>query len=185
MYLDMSSSAVSSCSIRRNTWTCKVNEGARASVNGVCQAESSEDWFSPARLSSWATVRSGVEATYAGAELERTGTPERGGWAPEGDAGSPPDALKKTHTHLFQLLECWELSLRWTCVCSVRGFTLYVWQVFLVLVNFAAVDGESQAFEQHGSLLQFSISVGKQAQRAALGDCNPGWRKAKVVQGHK
>lgn len=52
-------------------------------------------------------------------------------------------------------------------------FTLYVWQVFLVLVHFAAVDGESQAFEKHGSLLQFSISVGKQTQRAALGNCNP------------
>lgn len=58
-------------------------------------------------------------------------------------------------------------------------FTLYVWQVFLVLVHFAAVDGESQAFKQHGSLLQFGISVGKQAQRAALGNCNPGWRDKK------
>lgn len=67
-------------------------------------------------------------------------------------------------------------------VCVSAWFTLYVWQVFLVLVHFAAVDGESQAFKQHGSLLQFGISVGKQAQRAALGDCNPGWREAKVEQ---
>lgn len=46
--------------------------------------------------------------------------------------------------------------------------TLDVWQVFLVLVNFAAVDGERQAFEQHGSLLQLSVSVSEQTQRAAL-----------------
>lgn len=65
-------------------------------------------------------------------------------------------------------------------VCVCRQITLYVWQVFLVLVHFATVDGESQTFEQHGSLLQFGISVGKQAQRAALGDCNPGWREVKV-----
>lgn len=67
-------------------------------------------------------------------------------------------------------------------MCVYVCFTLYVWQVFLVLVHFAAVDGESQAFKQHGSLLQFSISVGKQAQRAALGDCNPGWREANAKQ---
>lgn len=38
-------------------------------------------------------------------------------------------------------------------VCVCRQLTLYVWQVFLVLVYFATVDGESQTFEQHGSLL--------------------------------
>lgn len=66
------------------------------------------------------------------------------------------------------------------CVRVYRQITLYVWQVLLVLVHFAAVDGERQSFEQHGSLLQLSISVGKQAQRTALGDCNSGWREAKV-----
>jgi len=48
-------------------------------------------------------------------------------------------------------------------------FTLYVWEVFLVLVHFTAVDGKGQTFEQHGPLLQFSVSVGEETQRAALG----------------
>lgn len=51
---------------------------------------------------------------------------------------------------------------------SAGVLTLDVWQVFLVLVNFAAVDGERQAFQQHGSLLQLSVSVSEQTQRAAL-----------------
>lgn len=53
----------------------------------------------------------------------------------------------------------------WT---SAGVLTLDVWQVLLVLVNLAAIDGEGQAFEQHGSLLQLSVSVGEQTQRAAL-----------------
>lgn len=53
-------------------------------------------------------------------------------------------------------------------------FTLDVWQVFLILVHFTAVDGESQAFEQHSSLLQLSVSVGEQTQRAALGYSDSG-----------
>lgn len=54
-------------------------------------------------------------------------------------------------------------------------FTLDVWQVFLVLVHFAAVNGKCQAFEQHGSLLKLSISVGEQTQRAALRYSHSGW----------
>lgn len=53
---------------------------------------------SPVQWSWWATGRWGVEATCAAATLWRTRTPEHGGWAPEADAGSPPDALN-THTH--------------------------------------------------------------------------------------
>lgn len=59
------------------------------------------------------------------------------------------------------------------CMGSAGVLTLDVWQVFLVLVNFAAVDGERQAFEQHGSLLQLSISVREQTQRAALRYSHP------------
>lgn len=55
--------------------------------------------------------------------------------------------------------------------------TLYVWQVFLVLVNLTAVDGERQAFEQHSSLLQLGVAVGEQTHRAALGYSHPGWRE--------
>lgn len=47
-------------------------------------------------------------------------------------------------------------------------FTLDVRQIFLILVHFAAVDGEGQTFKQHGPLLQLSVSVGEQTQRAAL-----------------
>lgn len=60
-------------------------------------------------------------------------------------------------------------------------FTLDVWQVFLVLVHFAAVNGEGQAFEQHCPLLQLSISVGEQAQRTALGNSHSGYREAQIV----
>lgn len=59
----------------------------------------------------------------------------------------------------------------------VRGllvFTLDVRQVLLVLVHLAAVDGEGQAFEQHGPLLQLSVSVGEQTQGAALSHRHPG-----------
>lgn len=52
--------------------------------------------------------------------------------------------------------------------------TLYVRQIFLILVHFAAVDGEGQAFEQHGPLLQLSVSVGEQTQGTALGNSNSG-----------
>lgn len=61
-----------------------------------------------------------------------------------------------------------------SCVSTLHKVTLDVWQVLLVLVNFAAVDGEGQAFEQHRSLLQLSVSVSEQTQRAALRDCNSG-----------
>lgn len=54
------------------------------------------------------------------------------------------------------------------CLDSAGVLTLDVRQVLLVLVNFAAIDGEGQALEQHGSLLQLSVSVGEQTQRAAL-----------------
>lgn len=54
------------------------------------------------------------------------------------------------------------------CMKSAGVLTLDVWQVFLVLVNFTAVDGERQALEQHGSLLQLGVSVCEQTQRAAL-----------------
>lgn len=54
------------------------------------------------------------------------------------------------------------------CLDSAVVLTLDVRQVLLVLVNFTAIDGEGQAFEQHGSLLQLSISVREQTQRAAL-----------------
>ena len=54
------------------------------------------------------------------------------------------------------------------CLCSCV-FTLNVWQVFLVLVHLAAVDGEGQAFQQHGPLLQLSVAVGEKTEGAALG----------------
>lgn len=193
----------------------------------------SEVWFSPVRWSWWATVRWGVEVTCAAAALWRTGTPEHGGWAPEADADSPPDALN-TQTN-FSAAAQWtcgkicrlinhvtyqvdpdavnmmsisgnyyqcSLSIvvgnlsEWRCnCCNIQClytalvheqhmcvlFTLYVWQVFLVLVHFTAVDGESQAFEQHGSLLQLSVSVGEQTQRAALGYSHPGWRETQLL----
>lgn len=72
------------------------------------------------------------------------------------------------------LLRCSISRLHWHMNSTCVLHTLYVWQVLLVLVHFAAVDGESQAFEQHGSLLQLGISVGEQTQRAALGHSHPG-----------
>lgn len=50
---------------------------------------------------------------------------------------------------------------------------MYVRQIFLILVHFAAVDGEGQTFKQHGPLLQLSISVGEQTQGTALGYSHP------------
>lgn len=141
---------------------------------------------SPIQWSWWATERWDVEVTCAAAALWRTGTPERGGWAPEADADSPPDALStKTNSRLY----CELVLLRETSSCSIVFhnrtavhewlrrviFTLDVWQVFLVLVHFAAVDGECQTFEQHGPLLKLSISVGEQTQRAALRYSHSGW----------
>lgn len=64
---------------------------------------------------------------------------------------------------------------------STVKVTLDVWQVLLVLVNFAAVDGEGQAFEQHGSLLQLSVSVREQTQRAALCNSNSRCRETQAV----
>lgn len=47
--------------------------------------------------------------------------------------------------------------------------TLYVWQVFLVLVYLAAKNGEGESLEEHGALLQLRLSVSKQIEGAALG----------------
>ena len=58
------------------------------------------------------------------------------------------------------------------CMCACQclcACTLDVWQVFLVLVHLAAVDGEGQAFQQHSPLLQLSVTVGEQTEGAALG----------------
>lgn len=100
LHLVMSSSAISSCSISKKTWTYR---GLHAKVGmSVCvmkQREATELGASslPARWSWWATARWGAEGTCAAAALWRTGKPEHEGWAPGADAGSPPDALNKTH----------------------------------------------------------------------------------------
>lgn len=170
----MSSSAMSSCSIKRNTWTCNVNERVRQYMTRTWGWEqrgpaltSSVIMVGQSEVRCWGDIRRSSTLKNRNTWAWRMGT-----WGRRRLSTSRSGHRKHHSTFIFLV----------TCVCGLPcvWFTLYVWQVFLVLVHFAAVDSKSQAFEQHGPLLQFSISVGKEAQGAALGDSNPGWREAEV-----
>lgn len=93
----------------------------------------SEVWFSPVRWSWWATVRWGVEVTCAAAALWRTGTPEHGGWAPEADADSPPDALN-TQTNF-------SAAAQWTCGKICRLINHVPHQVDPDAANMMSISG--------------------------------------------